>query len=275
MSGRNWTSDERDELERLVAADLTAVQIAHRLGRTFAAVTLMMSRNGVRVRRREVKLPRGAGYDKASIRRHLTAIAAGDWAPTKYARANGLTIEGLVQALERHFPDEWREYMAGRSPISERSCTYCHQSFIPNNARQLVCSRKCGNDQRRDTAYFGGRRRETIGLIEGVCQLCGRKNAKGLSAHHQFGKENDPGNDHLVALCPGCHQLVGLLASRSFVDEPTGWEALILFTRMRRCGAQLMAMDNGVCEALVQFEEREANEDEKQLAQNPSERTAA
>jgi len=56
--------------------------------------------------------------------------------------------------------------------------------------------------------YFGGNRLNTIGLISKTCQLCMRKVEKGLSSHHIIGKEKDPENQYLIALCSGCHKLV-------------------------------------------------------------------
>jgi hypothetical protein len=54
-----------------------------------------------------------------------------------------------------------------------------------------------------------------------------------------LGKENDPLNDVLIALCQGCHQIVTLLGARTFTDDPRAWEALISLAWMRRHGAEL------------------------------------
>jgi hypothetical protein len=55
-----------------------------------------------------------------------------------------------------------------------------------------------------------------------------------LSSHHVIGKQNDPNNEYLIALCSGCHQVVGSLAGRTFVDEEQGWENLVSLVLMRR-----------------------------------------
>ena len=55
-----------------------------------------------------------------------------------------------------------------------------------------------------------------------------------LSAHHVLGKANDPSNEYLVALCAGCHHLVGMLAGRTFAESPQGWENLINLVLSRR-----------------------------------------
>jgi len=101
------------------------------------------------------------------------------------------------------------------------------------NKTQKSCNRKCRRDHVADTTYFGGKRKNTVGLKEGVCQLCGKVKEK-LSSHHVLGKEHDRESDFLVALCNGCHQIVGVLASKEFTDEPDGWENLITLVMARR-----------------------------------------
>jgi hypothetical protein len=110
--------------------------------------------------------------------------------------------------------------------------------FYPNSARQQFCSQKCSIDARADKAYFGGRRREAIGMATGVCQVCEREVKSGLTPHHVFGKENDPDDDALVALCRGCHQLVTILAQRVFCDDPIRLEHLITLAWLRKHGSE-------------------------------------
>lgn len=50
-----------------------------------------------------------------------------------------------------------------------------------------------------------------------------------------------PHNSDLIALCPGCHQIVGHLAGRTFVDDPRAWEALITLAWMRKHGGEIYA----------------------------------
>jgi hypothetical protein len=82
--------------------------------------------------------------------------------------------------------------------------------------------------------YFDGDRLNAVGIVEGVCQLCLEPKAKGLSAHHMIGKGNDPNNRLMVALCVGCHQAVTILAMRSFLENPDGWERLISLVQVRK-----------------------------------------
>lgn len=238
MANRCWTREETDELAYLLA-EMPLSKVAERLGRTYAAVATRASRLGVGVgaKHRSAKLPRGAGYTKARMEQlRRTLDRTPDLKPTILAKREGLGVEAMCQALERYFPEWWEDYRRAHSDLPEKDCAYCSRTFVPSTGKQRYCSRQCGNEARVDRSYFAGNRRNTVGLAEGVCQLCGRKGVKGLSSHHVFGKENDPTGLVLVALCPGCHQIVGTLAGRKFLDEEGGWEALISLVHVRRHG---------------------------------------
>jgi hypothetical protein len=51
-----------------------------------------------------------------------------------------------------------------------------------------------------------------------------------------LGKENDPNNEHLIALCQGCHNIVTILGGRRFVATPEAWEVLIQLVVTRKNG---------------------------------------
>lgn len=240
LGGRRWTSAEIEEL-RTLASTCPLAEIARRLGRTYAGLACKLSELEIPMSApgRPLKVPRGAGYDKDSIAKHLKATESFSGTMTQYCRANSIDIESLVRCFQKFFPERWEEYTKSHSPLMVKECEYCHREFHPTMGKQRTCSRKCSSDSRRDRAYFGGNRRNTIGLTAGVCQLCGRDDVKGLSSHHVFGKENDPENEVLIALCPGCHQLVGILASRKFVDANEGWEALINLVMLRRTAGRV------------------------------------
>lgn len=241
MRGRQWTEEEVGELRSLVAYDVPLNEIARRLGRPYAGVALKASRLEIRSARgkREQKPPRGAGYDKESIRRHLLALERYAGTVTQYARANGLEVESLVRAIERWWPERWQEYVRAHAELPQKTCEYCERIFYPNSGKQRFCTRQCQAQAKTDREYFGGNRRATVGLAAGICQLCGGSPKKGLSSHHYLGKENDPESAYLVALCRGCHKLVGTLAARKFIDDTKAWEALIIFAWMRRHAAEL------------------------------------
>lgn len=234
LNGQEWTAAEDERLRELAGRPIQ--EIAETLGRTYTAVAIRLSRAGLRTEYpRKRKLPRGAGYDKASTAKRREQIDAG--APLRRVAAGaGLTVDGLVRALQGHFPDWWEAHAASLG-LQPKACPYCSRDFFPSNGKQVYCERRCAETARRDFDYFDGKRRQTIGLAAGQCQLCLRIEVKGLSAHHVLGKENDPDNEVLVALCPGCHQIVGWLAARKFVDQPERWEFLIQLVTMRRKGA--------------------------------------
>ena len=237
LPGSGWTDAEIAELKEL-ANKMTISEIAHRLGRPYNGVALKISRLGIgeRFGNKKTKIPRNGLYTKTQIQNYLQDLNLSDEKVTTYARKNGLAIEALIQAIQKHYPDWYQEYCKRNAVKPETSCPYCELSFYPLSHKQIYCSRKCANEARTDNAYFGGRRRETIGLLEGICQLCGQHTPKGLSSHHMRGKENDPDNEHLIALCSGCHQIVTIIGGRKFILTEEGWEALINLAIIRKKG---------------------------------------
>ncbi len=238
MPGRKWTDDEKDELVRLIANQVTAGEAARRLGRTFAAVTCMLNEIGVTgyKAKQPKKLPRGAGYDKASMARHLKAIEDSGVPATRYCRSHGINIDNFVNAAQTHYPERWQQLCAARSPLPEKECPNCSTSFYPANAKQTYCSRLCGSRARADRTYFGGKRMTAIGMADGICQVCGKHGHRKLTPHHVIGKENDPDNDVMIALCSGCHQLVTLLGARRIVDDQAALQTLLTLGWLRRHG---------------------------------------
>jgi len=147
----------------------------------------------------------------------------------------GLDLESFVQSIQRYDPKFWEQYTRNHSSLKQKSCPQCTRLFIPMTAKQSTCSRRCSILRRIDKKYFGGKRTFAIGITEGICQLCD-KEKKSLSAHHIFGKENDSENDFLIALCSGCHQLVGRIGVRSDVKSVEFWENLISLSFARKDG---------------------------------------
>jgi hypothetical protein len=259
MPGAKWTAEEEAEMFKLVEEGLTCGQIAHRLGRSFNSVACRLSRAGLKLKRnRLVKLPRGAGYDKASTLKHVKALEASGEPITRYARAHGMNVESLIRAIQQFDPEAWVAYAERVGGPETKTCTYCQTEFYPANGKQQFCTRQCAGHSRADAPYFEGRRRNTVGLAEGVCQLCGKHQRKGLSSHHVFGKENDIEN--LVALCPGCHKLVTLLGSRTFVLDTEKWETLIQLAVMRKMGERLSDLEGKDLYTYVEIEVEDPEE---------------
>lgn len=236
-----WAVEELDEL-RSLAADNTITEIAQRLGRPYAGVACKISELGLGQRygnRLKRKQKRVVGYTKIKTKAWVKELRTCKDSLRKFARRNGLSLELLVQAIQRNDMEFWREYSQSRTDIPSAVCPNCGVTYHPMSKKQKTCTRRCADDRRRDHAYFGGKRRTTIGLAEGICQLCQQMPTQGLSSHHLIGKENDPDNDYLIALCRGCHKLVTLLGSRTFVENESMWEALIHIVLARKLGVRV------------------------------------
>lgn len=239
IASAQWTEQELDELKTL-AQEMTIAEIAHRLGRPYNGVAIKISRLGLGNRygnKRKIKIPRTGEWTKVRVKGYMDEIDSTSIKISGLAKQKGFKVENLVKAIQKHYPDWWDAYSEANAAKPKTKCPYCETDFWPLSAKQIYCTRKCANDARVDNGYFGGRRRETIGLAEATCQLCGRQNVKGLSSHHMIGKENDPNNDWLIALCPGCHNIVTILGGRNFAGTPEVWESLIQLVLIRKHGA--------------------------------------
>jgi hypothetical protein len=238
LPGSEWTDDEVAELTAL-ASQMTIAQIANRLGRPYNGVAMKISRLGLGERygnKQKKKIPRTGEYTKAKITEYVILMDLESIKLTKFARMNSLNVDSLTYAIQKFYPEWYEAYCKTYAVKPKTPCPYCETEFWPLNAKQIYCNRQCANKARVDNSYFGGRRRETIGLLEGICQLCGNDTPKGLSSHHIKGKENDPDNEYLIALCQGCHQIVTILSGRRFVATEEAWEVLMQLVIMRKNG---------------------------------------
>lgn len=238
LPGSEWTEEEITELKSLVDS-LTIAQIANRLGRPYNGVALKISRLGLGQRfgnKQKKKIPRTGQYTKTKIDEYIAELNSLDVKVTAYSKMKGLKLEALVTAIQKFNPAWYEAYCERYAVKPKTKCPYCETEFWPLSHKQVNCSRRCSDQARVDYSYFGGKRRETIGLLEGVCQLCGQHKPDGLSSHHMLGKENDPDNNHLIALCSGCHNIVTILGGRRFVATPEAWEVLIQLVVTRKNG---------------------------------------
>lgn len=193
------------------------------------------------------KIPRGKGYDKAAVLSHLKKMIRDGVYVTEYVKQNDLKIDPFMLAVGQYcvgggdltaMANHW--LVGGDPKLIWQECEYCKEIYWPSRKGTLYCSKKCGSDASTDRNYFGGKRQTTIGLAERVCGLCKRTVQKGLSSHHLYGKANDPGNDHLLALCRGCHAIVSDLALKTWCDDPRALERLIVLAISQRQGAELV-----------------------------------
>lgn len=235
LSSRRWSEDEIEEMKSLAQTHPIG-KIALQLGRPYYGVAIKLSRLGIArlgVKANRIKIPRGMGLDLAGTRKYIAGLMVFDGTLRQFCKMNSIAIDPLVNAIQKYEPLYWAEYSSSRSDIGESKCEYCEATFFPMTAKQRFCTTRCSATKKRDEEYFGGRRRDTVGLEAGICQLCDQAKER-LSSHHVLGKENDPDNTCLVAVCSGCHQLIGMLAGRRFTDQPDGWENLIHLVMARR-----------------------------------------
>lgn len=238
LPGSEWTDEEVAELTDL-ANKMTIAQIANRLGRPYNGVALKISRLGLGERygnKQKKKIPRTGEYTKEKVLGYVKELSSSGEKVTKFSRQNGLATEALVTAIQKFAPEWYADYCERNAVKPKTKCPYCEAEFWPLSHKQIYCTRDCAEKARVDNSYFGGRRRETIGLLEGICQLCGQHTPKGLSSHHMLGKENDPDNEHLIALCSGCHNIVTILGGRRFVATEEAWEVLMQLVIIRKNG---------------------------------------
>jgi hypothetical protein len=238
MASSKWTGEELTELRSLID-HCTLSEIAMRLGRPYNGVAIMASRLGIVTRhgnRLKRRIPRGSGLTKPVVHRLVEDLQRWGGSIRAFCRARGLSIDLFAAAVQTHEPETWR-LMAWQRGLAEKVCPECGMAFYPMTAKQIACSRRCTGNHRRNQRYFGGRRTEAVGMREGICQLCLRPKTS-LQAHHVLGKEHDPHNDVLVALCAGCHQLVTVAATRKVLDTDDGWERFIEFVMARRLAEQ-------------------------------------
>ena len=238
LANRKWTEAEVEELKRLIA-NCTLSDIAQSLGRPYYGVAMMasrlkiVSRYGNRVKR---KVPRGSGLTKPVVRKLVDELKAWDGSIRQFCLARGLSIDVFALAVQTYEADTWK-LLAWQRGLKEKTCPECESTFYPMTSKQATCSRRCSGNHRRNQQYFGGRRRDAIGMREGMCQMCAQPKAS-LQAHHMLGKENDPDDEWLIALCAGCHRLVGIAATRKVLDTANGWERFIELVLARRLAEQ-------------------------------------
>ena len=261
-----WTDVEEDELKLLVDAICPIGEIARRLGRTYGAIATRISDMGLGGKLnsgRRRKIPRGAGYDKANIVKLSKRLARFDGSLARFCRMNTLHIDPFVKAFQKHLPDLWTEYSKSHTDLPRTTCPYCGGLFYPMTKKQYYCTRLCASHARSDRKYFGGKRRTAIGLVEGICQLC-QQSGRTLSAHHVLGKENDPDNEYMVALCTGCHDVVTRLASRPWICDPGTLENLISLAIIRKMGGE--SHDWAAARVFVEVEYLTQDEDDEDEA---------
>jgi 5-methylcytosine-specific restriction endonuclease McrA len=236
LPSSEWTEEEISTLREL-AGTMPLAELAAKLCRPDGSGAGRLSALGIsgRCKPPAVNL-RGTGLTKDAVRGLVKDLGVFKGKLTNFCRQRGMKVDLFVKAVQQHAPEFWSEY-SKTFGLPESRCEYCNGAFYPLTKKQRTCSRKCQAHARSNKKYFNGQRRNTIGLDDGVCQVCLRQTAA-LSSHHVYGKENDPDADFLLAVCNGCHDLIGQLGSMKRVNDAAFYERLIIFANMRRNGAE-------------------------------------
>lgn len=228
------------QVPALVRADVPVCTIAEQIDCSFIEVLEFIREEKVASPPhpgKPPKLPLGKGYTKPEMTRAAAALRSYPGTLAEWARAEGLVPDFLYLALAKY------EMSVAVAEDEFAECPYCTRTFVPTNASQTFCTTKCSRDARRDASYFGGNRRKTLGLLAGICQCCGTKPQKGISSHHVLGKEHDPHNEVLIAVCAGCHDLITRLSRRRFGLVPGSWAALLTLATVRDGRAQKVRVE--------------------------------
>lgn len=231
------SSDEFDHIVSIYATNGDLWKTARAVGRPYHLVAYVLSRTG-RVatgqKKKSWKIPRGVGLDKPGMKRLATELVNFNGNFLKFCTSRGLDPDVVNAAFWKYEPEAWTSYRDTSGKFQSYVCTYCGAEYLRSRKNKTTCSSKCDRTAATDLEYFGGSRRKTVGLLEGVCQLCRKHKESKLASHHVLGKENDPDNDVLTALCNGCHELITELARRSFLSDPSCWEDLINLSMVRK-----------------------------------------
>lgn len=237
--GNRWTDEDVEKLREL-AKTMTMPRLADALGRSYAGIACKLGEIGVKAQKEYERKPtkQTDAEIESETAKHIEAIEAYTGHVTTYCRQQGMNIETFVRRVEKFFPEWWKVYRETHSDIAPRKCEGCPEYFTPFSHKQTFCTRRCRDEHKVNVGYFGGRRADALGFHQKLCVLC-HEEKPSMSVHHTIGKENDPGNEGLVLLCNGCHQIVGHLGGRNYSEED--WHNLVLLATLRRYGAEVAA----------------------------------
>lgn len=175
----------------------------------------------------KIKIP--AGYNKRTLQSVVDLIPLVGL--NNACKAHKLTPTLFGHAVKVRMPDAWKFIKTtGRT----KKCSYCKNLFVFSSSTQMFCCNKCRYDFKTDKDYFGGKKLKTYGLAERTCQVCGNHNVPGITPHHILGKQNDPKDKYLLAICRGCHSLITDLGRRNFLLEREKIELLIKLAIIRK-----------------------------------------
>jgi 5-methylcytosine-specific restriction endonuclease McrA len=240
-----WSKDELTFIHRAVAMEsMIASQIAEEIGRNPAVVMAKCNDlydQPVPTIVKLKKVPYGQGYTKrnAAIRIKELADKPG-LCVLHYCKALDLDPRALVQSFKAYYPERLPSIASNLENVIFTTCPYCGVEFANRKHNGAnFCSNTCNRKSKIDAKYFGGKRRETLGVRTKTCQNCGQKH-DALQVDHIIRKGNDSENEHMIALCPGCHRIKSVLAiHKSLTTNRTALQALIAMALAEMDGGKL------------------------------------
>ena len=240
-----WTQNELTFIHRAVSMEaMLASEVAEELGRNPAVAMAKcneMYDQPLPTISKLKKMPYGKGYTKrnAAIRIKELADVPG-LCVLHYCKHNHFDARLLVQSFKAYYPERLPSIASNLENVTFSICPYCSVEYATRKHNGAIfCSDACNRKSKVDARYFGGKRRVTLGVRTKTCQNCGTKH-DALQVDHIIRKGNDEDNEHMIALCPGCHRIKSVLAiHKKLTTNRAALQAIIAMALAEMDGGQL------------------------------------
>lgn len=231
VAWHDWSGEEMHQLRLMAEKKHTVVEIGSRLGRPLGEVVVRL----VGVPECRITIESGSSEPEL-VKKKVAAIVeqadCGLFDLKTLAQVNDIPVGKLAYAMREFHPQWWEKYVSRRS-LGQTTCHGCGRMFVPSRKDQKFHSGRCGSEFRMNDSYFCGNHDKAIGMADSICQLCGPV-GRSLASHHALGKRADEAGLYLIALCNGCHQLVTILSSRTWVNNAETVSGLIALALLLR-----------------------------------------
>lgn len=212
-----WTENELTFVHRSVSMQaMLASEIAEELGRNPAVAMAKcneMYDQPLPTISKLKKMPYGKGYTKRNAAIRIKELAGmPGLCILNYCKHYHFDPKLLVQSFKAYYPERLPSIASNLENVVFSTCPYCGLEYANRKFNGAnFCSDACNRKSKVDARYFGGKRRVTLGVRTKTCQACGAKH-DALQVDHIIRKGNDEKNEHMIALCPGCHRIKSALA---------------------------------------------------------------
>ena len=241
-----WSKDELTFIHRAVSMEIMlASEVAEEVGRNPAVVMAKCNELYDQPLPTVVKLkkmPYASGYTKrnAAIRIKELADKPG-LCVLHYCKLMHFDPKLLVQSFRAFYPERLASIASNLENVTFTICPYCGVEFANRKHNGAnFCSDACNRKSKVDARYFGGKRRVTLGVGSKTCQACGAKHPS-LHVDHIIRKaEQVIDNEHMIALCPGCHRIKSTLAiHKKLTTNKAALQAIIAMALAEMDGGEL------------------------------------